>query len=138
MIDVSVYRQVKNVRFPSRSVEKIAAYVCRHEKVKKAVFSFVLVDDRSIRRIHKKYFKKDTVTDIITFPLESGSVDAEIYINVRQARRQSKDFGVSFHNELVRLVVHGVLHTLGYDDRSPALRSKMFTVQERYVAELSL
>lgn len=87
--------------------------------------------------MHKRYFGHDTVTDIITFPLETAGIDSEIYINVEQARRQSKQFKVTMKNELTRLIVHGVLHSLGYDDRTPSLRKKMFDVQERYVEDLS-
>jgi rRNA maturation RNase YbeY len=76
----------------------------------------------------------DEVTDVITFPLETGKVlEGEIYVNLDRARRQARTYHVSIAEETARLVVHGVLHLLGYDDRSAREARRMTRVQERHV-----
>lgn len=136
MITVDVHREVKGFRLTTQAVTALVSGVCRREGISNAKFSVVIVGDRSIQKIHKTYLRQNTITDIITFSFESNRIDAEIYINVHQAQRQAKQYGVTIPNELRRLVVHGVLHAAGYDDTTPRKRKKMFDVQERYVREL--
>lgn len=117
---------------------EIVRHVCSKQKVRTAEFSFVVVNDTMIRAINKKFLKHDYVTDVITFPLEQQRIVAEIYINAQQMRRQAKENGVTMKNEMTRLIVHGILHALGYDDLTAAAKRTMDSIQERYVAELSL
>lgn len=137
MISVALIRACNAVQFPKKEVHRIASFVCRKEKVSTADLSFVFVDDTKIRTINKQFLNHDYVTDIITFSLEEKNVAAEIYINVRQAKRQAKEHLVTIRNEMTRLVVHGTLHALGYDDMTPALKKTMVERQERYVEQLT-
>jgi probable rRNA maturation factor len=138
MIVVTISRAFRKISYPSTAIRRTAEFVCRRERVKNAEFSFVLVDDRSIRRINKKFLNHNYVTDVITFPLEQDEVNAEIYVNAQQARRQAKELGITVRNELTRLVVHGTLHAIGYDDSTKKSKKRMDSIQERYVSELSL
>lgn len=137
MIVVSVVKDYKDVPFPGSAVKHIAEFVCKKEKIKDAELSFVVVNDRTIRTINKKFLHHDYVTDVITFPFELKSITAEIYINSQQAKRQSKENNVTVSNEMTRLVVHGTLHAIGYDDTTMVTKKKMNLIQERYVSELS-
>lgn len=138
MIEVMLSRDAGSIRFAEERVRRIVRYVCRREKRLTASLSFVFIGDRKMKALNKKYLKHDYQTDIITFPLESGGINAEIYINVDQAKRQAKEYGTTMVNEMIRLIVHGTLHAAGYDDRKPAEKARMFERQERYVAKLSL
>lgn len=137
MIVISVTKASTIIPFTTSAFLRIAKFVCRKEKVKQAELSFVLVNDNTIKRINKKFLNHDFVTDVITFPLEVKKVQAEIYINAQQAKRQAKEYLVPVHNEMIRLIVHGILHAIGYDDRTVIQKRKMTAIQERYVAELS-
>jgi rRNA maturation RNase YbeY len=138
MIHVELHRSEKSVRMPLSEVRRVAVVVCRGERISGARFSFVFVGTAAMRRIHHSYLHDDTSTDIITFSFESDSIDAEIYINVVQARMQARRFGVTIGNEMIRLIVHGVLHAAGYDDSTPHSRARMMETQERYVRKCSL
>ncbi|MEW6061915.1 MAG: rRNA maturation RNase YbeY [Bacteroidota bacterium] len=137
-IDVDFF-QSSNVTQPLRKgdIRRIVSHVCRQEHVWRAELSIVLVDDKAIQTMNKHFLGHDYVTDVITFPLEHDRISAEVYINVQQAKRQAKEHGVSVQNEMTRLVVHGTLHALGYDDTTSRKRKMMHTVQERYVSDLS-
>ncbi len=137
MIVVSITKDYKQGAFPASSIQRIAEFVCHKENVNNAELSFVLINDRTIRAINRKFLKHDYVTDVITFPLEMNEVNAEIYVNGEQAKRQAKENNVSLKNEMMRLVVHGTLHAIGYDDTTSAKKKRMESIQERYVAELS-
>ncbi|MHB1048890.1 MAG: rRNA maturation RNase YbeY [Bacteroidota bacterium] len=136
MITVDVHRDVEGFTLTKQAVTALVKGVCRREGISNAKFSVVFVGDNSIQKIHKTYLRHNTVTDIITFSFETNLIDSELYINLQQAKRQAKQFGVTITNELRRLIIHGVLHAAGYDDTTPRERKKMFDVQERYVREL--
>lgn len=137
-ISVAVSRPYRAISVSSAFFRRIAEYVCRRERCRTAELTFVIVDDRDIQTINKKFLRHNAVTDIITFPLEHNSVNAEIYINAQQMKRQAKEYGVTMKNEMTRLVVHGILHAIGYEDSTIAGKRKMTARQEQYVAMLSL
>jgi rRNA maturation RNase YbeY len=138
MIEVALVRDADSIRFTEERVRRIVQYVCRREKRMKADLSFVFIGDRKMKALNKKYLNHDFQTDIMTFPMEPHGVNAEIYINVDQAKRQAKEYRKTIVNEMIRLIVHGTLHAMGYDDRKPVEKERMFARQERYVAKLSL
>jgi probable rRNA maturation factor len=89
-----------------------------------APFSVRLVSDRVIRRFNKQYRGKDSSTDVLSFPAESGrSVDdrhsdrylGDILISVETAERNARSYGLSQAQELEILTLHGLLHLMGYD-----------------------
>jgi probable rRNA maturation factor len=74
--------------------------------------SIALVDDATMRNLNRRFRQKNKTTDVLTFPAEDG---CEIVISVDQARRQARDEKHSLATELRYLLVHGLLHGLGYD-----------------------
>jgi len=92
------------------------------------------VDDAYIRQLHREFLGEDTVTDVITFRLSEGpALVGEIYIGLDQALRQAAEYGVDAEEELLRLLVHGLLHLCGYEDTSKPERERMFARQEWYL-----
>ena len=87
--------------------------------------------------MNKRYLRHNRVTDVIAFSLPDGrTIGGEVYVNLDQARRQARDYGVGFQTEVKRLVIHGTLHLLGYRDSSPSLRTKMSRREDYYLARL--
>jgi probable rRNA maturation factor len=94
----------------------------------------ILVDDKEIRRLHRKWFKKDSTTDVITFPIEpEPPILGEVYISVDTARRQAVEYGATLTNELCRLAVHGTLHLAGHTDHTPEQRERMHNLENQYI-----
>jgi len=134
MVEVAVSFDCKDYRIAKRKVGSIAAFVFKKERVSAGKISFVFVDDTAIKRINTAYLGHRFNTDVITFLIETHPfLEAEIYINVKQARRQARLYKVTVKNEVTRLIVHGVLHALGYDDKRTKQRKIMFELQEQYV-----
>ncbi|HEX7356508.1 MAG TPA: rRNA maturation RNase YbeY [Ignavibacteriaceae bacterium] len=77
------------------------------------------ISGHKIYEINKKHLKHYYTTDIITFNYSNNSkeIDGEIFISLDDALENSKKFKVSYSEEIVRLVIHGILHLLGYDDQ---------------------
>jgi len=93
--------------------------------MRKAMLSIVIMDDESIREVNRAFLRHDYPTDIITFPLEESPLEAELLIGAGVLRRQAAEYGVTVGTELARLIIHGVLHLTGYDDRDTTSRERM-------------
>ena len=89
-----------------------------------------IVSDAAISRVHAEFFNDPTPTDVITFP------HGEILVSVETAIRQALAHGEPLERELVRYLVHGLLHLNGHTDICPAEAAAMWTAQEAAVAEL--
>lgn len=78
------------------------------------------ISGEDVHSINKSYLKHDYTTDIITFNYSDliQQIDGEIFISIDDALSNSKKFKVTVSEELVRLVIHGILHLLGYDDQN--------------------
>jgi probable rRNA maturation factor len=116
-----------------------AQITLRAEKVKHALISVTLVTAPRIAAINAKHLKHRGVTDVVSFGFareRGGPVVADIYIAPAVAKENARRHGVGVREELVRLVVHGVLHALGHDhpDGDARFKSAMWRRQEVLVA----
>lgn len=91
-----------------------------------------------MRRLNREYLGHDHPTDVISFalPAPGGALAGDVYVCRAEAAKNAQRHGVPLAEELVRLVVHGTLHVLGYDhpEGEDRVRSTMWRKQERYVA----
>jgi len=103
------------------------------------------VSAKRMAEINQEFLKHEGSTDVITFDYREGYWDAgerskelagEIYISVRDARRQAREFKTRWEEEIVRYVVHGILHLRGYDDLAPAKRKVMKREENRLLGKL--
>lgn len=84
-------------------------------------FSVAFVSDRRMKELNKFFRGKDSTTDVLSFPHEADEFDPEntslgdIVISVEQAKKQAKENGLTFENEIKQLMLHGLLHLCGYD-----------------------
>jgi len=99
--------------------------------------SYVFCNDKYLLSINQEYLDHDTLTDIITFDLRENSkpIDGEIYISIPRVRENARSLGVYFDNELHRVIVHGVLHLLGYRDKTKKEKEEMRRKEEEYLAK---
>ena len=110
------------------------------EGIRDGELSLTFLPDDPIRALNRRWCGHDWVPDVIAFGLHDpgGAPVGDIYIGVAQAARQAQENGVSDREELVRLVIHGTLHVLGYDhpeawaDRA---ESELYRKQENLVQQ---
>ena len=116
----------------------------RAERVTNALLSITLLDKRGIAKMNREHIGHAGPTDVISFGFARATpadpVIGDIYIAPDVARDNAKAGGVSTHDELIRLVVHGVLHVLGYDhpESDARTQSEMWKRQERIVGRLTI
>jgi probable rRNA maturation factor len=120
-------------------LRRAAAHVAAAEGHDRGELSVTLVSDEEIRAINRAYLARDYVTDVMAFSLgDADALLADVYVGLEQARRQARELGVDPEEELVRLVVHGVLHVTGHDHPEGPERaeSPMFRRQEALLREI--
>lgn len=120
-------------------LEAVAEWVLAEEGVGRAEVSVTLLSDEAIAELNQRYLSHGGPTDVISFPLDDlpGCVVGDIYIGAEQARREAGEAGVPEREELMRLVVHGLLHVLGWDhpdDAEARAGSPMYRRQEELLA----
>ena len=103
--------------------------------------TIAMVDDRDISRLHGQFMADPTPTDVLTFDLrdrpDDDVIDGEIIISTETAGRQAGSFGTDPGQELLRYAIHGTLHLIGLDDRTPAQRRRMRREENRILAALA-
>jgi probable rRNA maturation factor len=121
------------------SVVQTAGRVLARER-RNATLSITFLGRDRMRALNRRWKGRATPTDVLAFPLRApgGTLTGDIYICPWVAARHARTLGLPIREELIRLVVHGVLHVLGYDHPETGDRaaSAMWRRQERYVRGL--
>ena len=92
--------------------------------------SVVLVSDRRMAELHRRFLQEPGPTDVITFQ------HGEIFVSTETARRQARRFGTTTEHEMRLYIAHGLLHLHGYDDKDPRSSAQMQRAQEKLVAKV--
>ena len=97
-----------------------------------------LVSAREMAEVNENFLRHIGSTDVITFDYTgTETLHGEIFISIDDAVSQAKEFGATWPSELVRYIVHGILHLKGFDDLNPIARKKMKREENRVVDELT-
>jgi probable rRNA maturation factor len=137
--DVDVAVEAGRLAIPRSLAAEAARTVLRARRVPAAALSIAFVSDRTIARLNARHLGHRRPTDVISFGFAAAARGAprmgDIYIAPAVARRSARERGIPVREELVRLVVHGTLHVLGFDHPEGEARtqSAMWKVQERLV-----
>ncbi len=97
----------------------------------------IFCSDEYLRKINNKYLKHNYLTDIITFSYSENPtiLSGDLYISIERVRRNAKEYHTTFDNELKRVIVHGLLHLIGYDDKTDLERQSMREKEDFYLIE---
>ena len=134
MIDLVVSSTNDNYQYDTKSVKDLCTIVLKDSSYDAISLNIIFSDDTNLSRLKLKYFNEDVLTDVLAFPIQNDTkLEAEIYISYDRAISSSKEFNVSLNSELIRLIVHGILHLLGYRDNDDELKKVMFDKQESIV-----
>lgn len=128
-----------NVKVPSFKRREVTSWIksvaALHNK-KVGTIGYLFCDDEKILEVNKQYLQHDYYTDIITFDYNEGdTLFGDIYISLDTVRTNAQEFGVSYEEELYRVIIHGVLHLCGINDKTPE-EQKVMTECENQALEL--
>jgi len=96
--------------------------------------NYIFCSDNYLYKMNVEHLNHDTFTDIITFNYcVEDVVNTDIFISVDRVKENAKDFETSFENELSRVMIHGMLHLVGYDDKTEADKEAMRAKEDFYL-----
>ncbi|KGL62412.1 rRNA maturation RNase YbeY [Polaribacter sp. Hel1_85] len=98
--------------------------------------NYIFCDDEYLHKLNVEFLQHDTLTDVISFDNTLGKlISGDIYISIERVEDNAKDFEVSFLDELHRVMIHGVLHYMGYKDKSEDEKLKMRNAENKALLE---
>ena len=119
---VELSNDQRDVRLDTRRLKRQAEFLLAAVGEREAVLSILLTDDRRMARLHERWMGEEGPTDVMSFPMSEAGILGDIVISAETAaRRRPKDP----EREVLRYLVHGVLHLAGYDHRGQAQRLRM-------------
>jgi probable rRNA maturation factor len=120
-------------------IEDMVNRLLRSEGVDSSV-DIIFVEDGFMRKINRRFTRRQKTTDVLSFGMNEGEnmgMDypslGDIYVSLDQAKRQAAEYGISLKEETSRLVIHGLLHLLGYDHKDKKQAEKMREKEEAYL-----
>ena len=124
------------IKLSNKSIIKIISNIISNEsKYDKASILLIIADDEYLRNLKIKYFNMDIFTDVITFDLsdDNQDLDAEIYISWERINENAKKYKQELDKELTRMIVHGCLHLMGFNDLTEQEIKQMRKKEKEYL-----
>ncbi len=131
---MAVSFQIQNVEFKLRNKQKTVAWiksVIEHHKKKCGTLNYVFMRDEDLLKVNQDFLHHNTLTDIITFDYSEGEMlHGDILISVERVHENAGKFKTDFETELQRVMIHGVLHLLGFKDKTKKDAALMRELEE--------
>lgn len=126
---------VRMPRIPRRATSAwVRAVAAAHER-RAGEIAYIFCDDEEILRVNRQYLEHDYYTDIITFDYTEGDVIAgDLFISLDTVRSNAEKFGKDYDEELHRVIIHGILHLCGINDKGPGEREIMEAAENEALA----
>lgn len=139
MINLSISQTQDSYQYHSKAIKDLCKLVLNDTSYESISIEIIFCDDNHLSKLKMEYFNENVLTDVLAFPIKNDTVlESEIYISYDRALANSKEFDVSLNNEIVRLIVHGLLHLLGYRDDNAESKKIMFDKQESIVESCNI
>jgi len=126
----------ENIKMPKLDRKSVRAWICAvaasYDGRSVANLNYIFCNDERILEVNREFLGHDYYTDIITFDYsEPGMVCGDMYISLETVETNSFKFHTSYDKELLRVIIHGVLHLCGINDKGPGERAVMEAAEER-------
>lgn len=135
--DITFVNQTDYAVLDWEKVQSWLTQLCEEYGFKAGEISYLFCDDDYLLEINKQYLDHDTLTDIITFDYTYGkTVSADILISLERVDENARAFDVSYQQELSRVMAHGVLHCIGFKDKTENESVEMRKAEEKAIQSI--
>jgi probable rRNA maturation factor len=132
---ISLIQQTKIEKKLLGRIRRYCSKVLQFLKISDKKVTVIFVDKDYITYLNSTYFSKDKPTNVISFPFDEEQYLGEIYISVEIAGKEANEWEVSFFFEIMYLIIHGILHLLGYDHTLSEEDEQIMTEKEIEIVE---
>ncbi|MBI5641334.1 MAG: rRNA maturation RNase YbeY [Nitrospirae bacterium] len=136
-MEISIKNSQRSINLDQRKIGRELGRALQLLGLHTAELSVLLVNSRRMKHLNARYRGIDKVTDVLSFPMDGQLFHApsvplgDIVICIPKAVSQAREYGVSFHDELLRLMLHGLLHLIGYDHEKNSYQKIKMQRKER-------
>lgn len=138
MQELNFHFEDREIELPNeQKLEQWLAETAKAEGKHIGELNYIFCSDEYLYEMNVQYLQHDTYTDVITFPYEQEDeptrIDGDIFISTDRVADNAREFDLTFHEELLRVVVHGLLHLLGYEDGTKEEKNQMRNKEDFYL-----
>ena len=139
MNEINIFKECKDIDFYKDHIVQLINLSLEATKYNQVKINIIFCDNDKLNSFKQEYFNDDVLTDIVTFPIKNDNkLEAEIYISIEMAKINANEFNVTLNNELSRLIVHGVLHLIGFNDDTEDSKKIMFLKQDEIISNFQI
>lgn len=133
MIQNYFFEETAEFPFDKKIFEKIENLIFNENK-KEGELSFIFCSDEYLLKMNKEYLQHDFYTDVITFDYtETDIISGDVFISADRIKENAENYKTTFENELQRVMIHGVLHLVGYNDKTEEEQKEMTKKENQYL-----
>jgi len=134
---LEIFFHTEDIDFAFDNQSLISEWITKTFLLEKLTFdtvNIIFCSDDYLLNINKEFLKRDYLTDVITFDYtEAKIISGDIFISIDRVRENAVTYGQPFTSELHRIIIHGVLHLIGYNDQSSDDKSQMTQKEDEYL-----
>lgn len=131
------YEDLQPFPLNKKIIKKYIKKLIINETMKMGEISIIFCSDNYLLKINKKYLKHDYYTDIVTFDyVDKENISGDLFISVERIIENAKKFNTEFNKELLRVITHGILHLIGYNDKTKKEQTIMREKENQYLSEV--
>ena len=135
---MSIWFNSIEVRDPLRGIKKVSKEwikaIIKEENRKLGAVNFVFCTDDYLLKMNKEFLNRNYLTDVISFDLkQENEISGDIFISIERIQENAKKYGVTFLEELIRVMAHGLLHLIGYNDQNAEEKRDMSLKEDYYL-----
>lgn len=130
------FTEIDTFPFPEELIRKWILAIIRNENKEPGDLNFIFCSDQYLHQMNVDYLDHDTLTDVITFDYSQDflNISGDVFISIDRVKDNCKDLQLDFLNELCRIIAHGLLHIIGYDDKQPLSKDVMTSKEDHYLS----
>ena len=137
MFVTNFFSENKNFKISNtKEIRALLKKICKKENKKISFINCVFCSDNRLLEINKKYLNHISLTDIVTFDFSTNkkNIEGDIYISIDRVKENAKKYKETFKKELLRVVIHGLLHLIGFLDKTKEEKNTMTLKENEYLS----
>jgi len=137
MFVTNFFSENKNFKISNKKeIRTLLKEICKKENKKISFINCVFCSDNRLLEINKKYLNNTSLTDVVTFDFTTNkkTIEGDIYISIDRVKENAKKYKQLFKTELLRIIIHGLLHLIGFSDKTKEEKNTMTLKENEYLS----